>query len=418
MKRKHTLQICLALALLLSLASSLFAYRIYRTLTLVQDTRDHIHYLVEEGGSVGSIPSEQAFQTSYLKAVFGDNPELLKKLHEVIRSGLENSNQLRLEKVSAMLVTYRINENEEVRNLATHVIGDYKVGRRRPGFHRDGYFKHLIDQNLWNTGNTVIGFLGRDIVYYAEQDDDEDFQTALIDSLFTGEVDLILEAIDTPYYYTMVIPNPRRLLPPQLRHHIQTVIIKGSMQKQRGDTEVLLLCSNPPSARHTAAVVKDMKVAAEAILQTQFGGVIKERSWGPYLETWWAREMVVTSEKALLRQEENIVRLNVVYGRVMNNALLKSFERMGRDLRQITGTIEQKKDPRLVDAEMRSHKGSHYWSEDHGWGPNWPIQPPSIEDAMKYHTSTGPNGNVGGSGNGAPLNAPDVDDPQPSTPGL
>lgn len=386
MKRKHTLQICLCLALLLSLVSSLFAYRIYRTMTLVHDTREHIQYLVDEGGSVGTIPAAQAFQSSYLKAVFGDNPELLKKLHEVIRSGLENTSQLRLEKVAAMLVTYRINENEEVKNLATHVIGDYKVGRRRPGFVRDGYFKHLLDRNLYNTGNTIIGFLGRDIVYYADQAEDEDFQTALLDSLLTGEVDLMLEAIDTPYYYTMVIPNPRRLLPPQLRHHIQTVIIKGSMQKERGDTEILLLCSNPTSAKHTVSVASDMKMAAEAILQTKFGGVIKERSWGPYLENWWAREMVVTSEKALLRQEENIVRMDFLYGRVMNNALLKSLERLGRDLRRMAGVNEEKKDPRLVDAEMRTHKGSHYWSEDHRWGPNWPIAAPSVEDAIKYHT--------------------------------
>ena len=209
--------------------------------------------------------------------------------------------------------------------------------------------------------------------------------------MFTGEVDLIVEAIDQPYYYTTVIPNPRRLLPPQLRHHIQTVIVKGSMEKYRGDTEFIFLCSNPRSAKHTLAVLDDMKTASEAILQTKFGGVVKERSWGPYIESWWAREMVMTSERSLLRQEENIVRVNATYGRVMNNALIKSFERMGRDLRQITGSLELRKDPRLVDAEMRTHKGSHYWSEKHRWGPNWPILPPSVEEALAQDAADAEN---------------------------
>ena len=388
--KRTILQFSLAAAIVLSTASSIFGYKLYRSFYIAKDTRDQIKYLVgDENASVGSVDANYALSPSYLSAVFGDNPQLLEKLHGVIQSGLQNTKQLRLDKVSAMLVTYRLNNNEEVVNLATHVIGDYKVGRRKPGFHRDGYFKHLLDQNIWNAGNTVVGFLGRDIVFYAKPEDIE-FQTSLIDSLYTGEVELMLEAIENPYFYTMVIPNPRRLLPPQLRHHIQTIIIKGSMEKYHGESEIIFLCSNPKSAKHTVAVLDDMKTAAEAILQTKFGGVVKERSWGPYIESWWAREMVLTSESALLRQEENIVRLNTTYGRVMNNALIKSFERLGRDLRQITGSLEQGKDPRLVDAEMISHKGSHYWSEDHRWGPNWPIEPPEMDEFVDPNAAKTP----------------------------
>ena len=386
-------QFLLAVAVLLSTVSSVYAYKLYRAYYIAKDTRDQIRYLVgDENAGVGTVESDYAFSPTYLSAVFGDNPELLDKLHGLIKSGLQNTKQLRLEKVAAMLVTYRLNANDEVVNLATHVIGDYKVGRRKPGFHRDGYWKHQLDDTMWNSGNTIIGFLGRDIVFYAEPQDIES-QTALVDSLFTGEVQLIVEAIQQPFYYTMVIPNPRRLLPPQLRHHIQTVIIKGSMEKYRGDTEIICLCSNPKSAKHTVSVIEDMKTGAEAILQTKFGGVVKERSWGPHIESWWAREMVLTSEKTLLAQEENIVRINASYGRVMNNALIKSFERMGRDLRQITESLELRKDPRLVDAEMATNKGSHYWSESHRWGPNWPIMPPSIESVLD------PNANTGGPAN-------------------
>ena len=87
--------------------------------------------------------------------------------------------------------------------------------------------------------------------------------------------------------------------------------------------------------------------------------------------------MFNTMQRTTLEKEQNIVRLRVNFERVMVNAALKSIERMGRDLAQMQGSMEERIDPRLVDARMRSQKPTHYWNDDHKWGPNWPIPMPT-----------------------------------------
>ena len=129
------------------------------------------------------------------------------------------------------------------------------------------------------------------------------------------------------------------------------------------------------------AVMADMKTAAETVLRTRFGGVAEVKPWGPQIQCWWAFEMVMASEKALLQADENLVRYNLTYGRVMNNAVLKTFERMGRDLLAMTKIFDERKDPRQADREMQSGRPSNYWSKDHFWGPNWPIAPPAEDTA-------------------------------------
>jgi len=364
----------LSVFLLFSMAGSILAYRSYRAVSVAFDAQAHLRYLLESGESVGDVPASSAFASGYLEAVFGDNPELLSKLQNVIATGLQDSNKLVVNRVTAMMVTYRIDENDEVIDVATHIIGGPKSGMRKPGFHRDGYFKNLLERNIFNIGNTVIGCLGAEVIFFAEEQV-EAFQQALIESLFTGEIELLVKTIEKPYFYTLVIPNPRRLLPPQLRHHVQTLIIKGNLQQMKGETEILALCSSEKSAEYTKEVLNDLKIAGEAILRTKFKGVIEEKPWGPTVINWWAHEMVMTSEKAILETEESILRVQTWYSRPMVNVILKSAERMGRDLAQMRGVEELRKDPRLVDWELRSPHPRHYWSAPHKWGPNWPIAP-------------------------------------------
>jgi hypothetical protein len=85
-----------------------------------------------------------------------------------------------------------------------------------------------------------------------------------------------------------------------------------------------------------------------------------------------------------MEKEQNIVRLKSKYERTMVNATLKSIERMGRDLAQMQGSLEEKLDPRLVDARMRTTKPQHYWSEEHKWGPDWPIGDASNRTPKSY----------------------------------
>jgi hypothetical protein len=108
-------------------------------------------------------------------------------------------------------------------------------------------------------------------------------------------------------------------------------------------------------------------------LQSRFGGIELETAWGKQVSSWWSYEMANTLQQTSMEKEQNIVRLKSKFERAMVNATLKSIERMGRDLAQMQGSLEEKLDPRLVDARMRTAKPQNYWSEEHKWGPNWPI---------------------------------------------
>jgi hypothetical protein len=125
------------------------------------------------------------------------------------------------------------------------------------------------------------------------------------------------------------------------------------------------------------SIIYDMKVAGQIALQSRFGGVEVEREWGKQVPTWWSYEMFNTMQRMTMEKEQNIVRMKVTFERVMVNATLKSVERMGRDLAQMQGSLEEKLDPRLVDERMKSQRPDHYWNNDHRWGPNWPIPEPS-----------------------------------------
>ena len=372
--KKGLLYTFLTLSLLIAAVGSVITYKSYRLYSIGTEAHDHLRYLIDSGEPIGDVPASSAFASGYLQAVFGDNPELLQKLKGVIQKGLDDTSKLSLQRVSAMLVTYRIDDDEQVIDVATHIIGDQRAGRRKPGFHRDGYFKSMMDRQVWGLGNTIISFLGKEIVYFAQTEVIER-QEAILNSLFSGEIAPIVTAIEKPYQYTLVIPNPRRLLPPQLRHHVQTLIIKGALEQQKGSSEAIILCSNEKSAKYTMAIMKDLKTASESLLRTKFDGRVADTPWGPTVQNWWAFEMVMTSDKAILEREESIVKIRSAFGRPMVNALLKSMERMGRDLAQMRAIMEEGKDPRLVDYEMRSPHPNHYWSASHKWGPNWPIAP-------------------------------------------
>ena len=108
-------------------------------------------------------------------------------------------------------------------------------------------------------------------------------------------------------------------------------------------------------------------------LRTRFGGVQVDSPWGPHVPVWWAYEMANTVEDMQLTRRDRTVRLTSQYERRMVNVTLKTIERFGRDYSMIRGVQQDKLDPRVVDARMKSQKPNHYWSEMHRWGPDWPI---------------------------------------------
>ena len=85
--------------------------------------------------------------------------------------------------------------------------------------------------------------------------------------------------------------------------------------------------------------------------------------------------MADTIDAASLEKQQNIISLKSAFDRPMVNAMLKTIERMGRDMAAMRLIRDDKLDPRLADAQLKSDKPLHYWSEAHQWGPDWPIPP-------------------------------------------
>ncbi len=354
------------------------AYRSYRLADIAWDVRSQVRYLIQNGGTIGAKPANATFSVDYLEAIFGDDPELLEQLKAVVQRGISETPALSLGEVSAMIVTYRKNSDERVTDVVAHVVGGFPLGKRPPGFHRDGYFKHQLDDNLWTMGNTALAFLGRDMVLFAEEEVAAR-QTDIIEGILQGNIIPLVENMGHPIYYTAVFPDPRRVVPKQLRHHVQAIVMKGFIEPARGRMETILLTTSPRSATYTLTVVNDVKTAAEIALKVKWKGLERETAWGTVINPWWAYEMVKTSEEATLEKEENIVRIRTEYERVMVNAVMKTLERMGRDMTQMRLSMDEKMDPRTVDAIMRTRKPYHYWSEEHRWGPHWPFMPTEEE---------------------------------------
>lgn len=369
----------LAVAVLVSIP---LGRRAYQMAFMARDFEAQIRYMIENGGTIGAVPAEMAFSDLYLEAMFGENPELLDQLRIVIRRGLEDDPDLNLGEVAAMVVTHREDEEGNVTDVVAHIVGGFPLGRLTPQFHRDGFFRHQIDEKLWTMGNSILRFAGRDMVMFADESV-ADTQAQLIEGVLDGDIIPLVNSLESPIFYTAVLPNPRRVVPNQLRHHIQAVLYRGALSPYAGRSEVVLLTASQRSANYTMRVASDLKRMAELTLKTQFHGIERDTEWGPHIDPWWAYEMAQTSLRAEIEREENIVRMSTEFDRAMVNAILKTMERFGRDWRRMRLVQEEQVDPREVDRLMASPKPLHYWSEEHRWGPNWPIAPTPEELAAE-----------------------------------
>lgn len=350
------------------------AWRTYRLADVALDMEQQVRYLIENGGTIGAKPADATFALDYLEAIFGDNPELLSQLEAILQRGLEETPALNLGEVAAMVVTYRQDEEGHVTDVAAQVVGGFPISRMVPQFNRDGFFKMQIDEGVWNMGNTMLSFVGRDMVLFADEAVAAK-QTEIIEGVMGGDILPLASTLNKTLYYTAVFPDPRRIVPPQLRHHIQAVVMKGSLASYQGQWELLLLTSSQRSANYTIAVLDDIKRATEIALKTKFKGIVRDTEWGPTVDPWWAYAMAQTSEMITIEREDTIIRMKVSYDRIMVNATLKTLERFGRDWKSMRLRAEDKLDPRVADAMMATKKPIHYWSEAHQWGPNWPIAP-------------------------------------------
>lgn len=356
-------------------------FRARRLYTVARDWKSEVRYLIESGGTVGATPASETFAGEYLDAIFGNDPELLSHLKGVISKGLADDPTLNLGEVSAMIVTYRRNADGKIEDVVATVVGGFPLGHRKPGLHKDGFLSHQIDTRLWETGNSLIGFLGRDLVPFAEAKA-EQAHNEMIESVMQGDILPLARSLGRPLYFTAVFPDPKRLVPPQLRPHLQALIIKGHLSQQSGSYETILLSPSAKSATYALSLIQDMRLAALVFLKARWKGAVEKTPWGEQAGTWWAKAYADLVETSQVEKEQNIIRLKSTFERLTVNASLKTLERMGRDMRQMKGTMEERLDPRLVDASMQSGKPLNYWTADHRWGPDWPIAAPDTNGTV------------------------------------
>lgn len=375
-----------AFCLLLSFGA-VAGYKAYRLRGIAIDLKTHVRYLSNNNETIGGAPADTTFSADYLGAIFGDDPELLSQLKKVVSRGISDSPLLNLGEVTAMVVTYHRGDDGKTEDVVAHIIGGFPLTKRKPGFHRDGYFRNLIDDQLWHAGDKAINMLGRDMIIFAG-DDALNEQKVILEAVMSGNIMPLVDSLDKPLYYTAVFPDPHNVLPGQLRRHVQALVVKGNLAMYNGQAEAIILTASSRSARITASILSDMKIASEVMLRTKWDGEAKETPWGRQAGSWWAESFLETLHTLSFEKEESVVRAKTEFDRVMVNAVLKSIERMGRDLAQMRGSLDERKDPRLVDADLSTSKPGHYWSEEHRWGPNWPIPPPdSTNDAMDVASS-------------------------------
>lgn len=384
MKKKKIFLIFIFIALAAPVV--FFGIKGIRLAVIGADFRSQIRYLTENGETVGEKPALEALSTDYLQTIFGENKELLSKLQGLVQKGLSDTPSLSLGEVAAMMVTYRLADDGDVKDVCAYVIGDFPAGRRKMGFHRDGYLDQNLDPRLWAVGNTAVSFIGRDMILFAEENVLET-QQKVIESVFSGDIMYLADLVQEPLYFSLVLPDPRRVVPSLLRNHIQAVVVKGHLSPEKGRFESIVLTPSSKSAGYVLANINDLKSMAEITMRTKWKGVEVENQWGGrMIETWWAHELANNMEQATLERQYNIVRIRMNFERPMVNVVLKGIERMGRDIAQMRATLDNKLDPRLVQARMRNQRIDGYWSKHHISGPDWPIPAPDrreMEEAAK-----------------------------------
>lgn len=334
----------------------------------------HLRYLLESGETIEGEAADDVLSDNYLLSLFGDNPELVERLKTVVDLGMATDANLKLGSVSAMVVTYRKDKDGEVADAAIYAVGGFPDPKsKRLGFHSTGYFRNEIDSGLWLSGNSVMNLLGRDIIVFCEQDKADAHMALLYDLLNGGILPLAQRIVESPIYYAIVFPDPKDLAPPNLRNHLQTMIVKGEMTGDNGKTQMMFISPTPRSAAQVKVIVKDMMSLARITFHDKFSGYIKQMPWGPMNDTWWSVEYVKLVDSFKLIQDQVVVVASVEYDRVKNNAILKTVERAGRDMAMQKSFTLSGELPWQFAYKEKDNPSGGYWSTPHRWGPEWPL---------------------------------------------
>lgn len=365
----RSLMFCL---LAVVVAAGFVGYRVWDLYRTANGGYRHLRYLLDSGETVEGAPAEDVLSDNYLRSLFGDNPDLVEQLKSVVDLGMATDANLRLGNVAAMVVTYR-KSGDEIRDAAIYAIGGFPDPKsERLGFHATGYFAQEFDPAMWNFGNSLVHLLGRDIVIFCEQDKAESHMALLFDLLNGNIVTLAKRIVEAPLHYAVVFPEPGEVAPPNIKNAIQTVLVRGFMEGDKGSSDWMFICPDVRSASHVETLCRDTAALARATFHDKYGGYIKHMPWGDMNDNWWATEYVDLIDGHTIKLEQKIVRAHANQTRRQNNAILKTIERVCRDLAAqkafYAGELPWQVAYSLKDASTAGH-----WSKEHIEGPDWPL---------------------------------------------
>lgn len=365
----RSLMFCL---LAVVVAAGFVGYRVWDLYRTASGGYRHLRYLLESGETVEGAPADDVLSDNYLRSLFGDNPDLVEQLKSVVDLGMATDANLRLGNIAAMLVTYR-KAGDEIRDPAIYAIGGFPDPKsERLGFHGTGYFAQEFDPAMWNFGNSLVHLLGRDIVIFCEQDKAESHMALLFDLLHGDIVTLAKRIVEAPLYYAIVFPEPGEVAPPNIKNALQTVLVRGSMEGDKGVCDWMFICPDVRSAGHVETLCRDTIALARATFHDKYGGYIKEMPWGKMNDNWWATEYVDLIDSHTIKVEQKIVRVHAKQNRRQNNAILKTVERLCFDLAAQKAFYAGELPWQLAFSQKDTSTAGH-WSKEHMEGPDWPL---------------------------------------------
>lgn len=366
-----SMAVCLLAAVVVGVYAGWRAFNVYQT---ARGGMDHLRYLLESGETVQGAPAEDVLSDNYLMSLFGENPELVERLKTVVDLGMATDANLKLGSVSVMIVSYRKGADNEVKDAAIYAVGGFPDPKsKRLGFHSTGYMREELDPDLWLSGNALMNLLGRDVIVFCEQDKAEAHMALLFDILNGNVLPLAQRVVDAPLHYAIVFPSPKDLAPPNLRTKLQTVIIKGDMAADSGRTETMLVSATPRASIQVATIFNDLIHLARITFHDKFAGWVKEMPWGQMNDSWWAVEYVDLIDNLEFVQDQVLVVLRAEYDRFVNNAILKTVERAGRDMAMQKAFALAGDLPWEFAYHEKDNPNLGYWSAAHRWGSEWPL---------------------------------------------
>ena len=367
----RSLMLCLAAVLVVGIWG---AWRVWNAGHTAYSAYHHLRYLLESGETIEGAPAEDVLSDSYLLSLFGDNADLADKLKSIIDLGMATDESLQTGEVTAMVVTYRQNQDGGISDPAIYAVGGFTNPKHtRFGFHSTGYFAQELDSALWTSGNAVMNMLGRDIIVFCESDKAEAHMSLLYDILNGRILPLASRIVEAPLHYAVVFPAPRDIVPPELRNDLSTIFLSGVMGPDSSQNEIRFASDHPAKTARVHAILSDMLAMARMTLHDRFSGFIKEREWGTMNDMWWSTEYVSLIDSMSIAHDPTLIALRFSCSRPQNNAILKTIERAGCDLaaQKAFSLTEDLPWEFVYNATDNPHGG--YWSKEHKWGADWPL---------------------------------------------